>query len=179
MPSTAGAVRALAVVVCLCAAAACSSGGDQQASEALDVPAPPAGAFAARVERVVDGDTVLASSNGASRRVRLIGIDAPESVQPDAAVECFGPEATLALRRLIPPGTRVRAAYQPGGQVDQFGRQLWDVWLEDGRFVQAELVRQGAVEARSYRPHTEHADLLDRLEDEARSADAGLHGACS
>lgn len=179
MPSTAGAVHALAVGVCLCAAAACGVGGDQETSEALGLPAPPAGAFAATVERVVDGDTVLASSNGSSRRVRLIGIDAPESVQPDEPVECFGPEAAAALGRLLPPGTRVRAGYQAGGQMDQFGRQLWDVWLEDGRFVQAELVRQGAVEARAYRPHTEHADLLDRLEEEARSADAGLHGACS
>jgi micrococcal nuclease len=133
----------------------------------------------ATVDRVVDGDTVLASSSGVSRRVRLIGIDAPESVQPDAPVECFGPEAASALARLLPPGARVRAAYEAGGQVDQFGRQLWDVWLADGRFVQAELVRQGAVEARAYRPHTEHADLLERLEDDARSADAGLHGACS
>jgi micrococcal nuclease len=111
--------------------------------------------------------------------VRLIGINAAESVQPDAPVECFGREAAVALGRLLPPGTTVSAAYEPGGTVDQFGRQLWDVWLEDGRFVQAELVRQGAAEARAYPPHTQHADLLERLEDEARSDHAGLYGACS
>ena len=143
-----------------------------------DVPAPPAGAFRATVERVVDGDTFIASANGRSLRVRLIGIDAPESVQPDAPVDCFGPEAAVALGRLIPPGTTVSAGYEAGEPVDQFGRQLWDVWLEDGRFVQAELVRQGAVQARAYPPHTQHADLLERLEDEARADDAGLYGAC-
>jgi micrococcal nuclease len=111
--------------------------------------------------------------------VRLIGIDAPESVRPEAPVECFGPEAAAALRALLARGTVVRAAYQAGGPVDQFGRQLWDVWLEDGRFVQAELVRRGAAEARVYRPHAQHADVLDRLEEAAREDDIGLHGACS
>jgi micrococcal nuclease len=144
-----------------------------------DLPEPPADAFAATVERVVDGDTFIASANRGSLRVRLIGINAPESVQPDAPVECFGPEAAVALGRLMPPGTTVSAAYEAGGPVDQFGRQLWDVWLEDGRFVQAELVRQGAAEARAYPPHTQHADLLERLEDEARTDVAGLYGACS
>ena len=154
------------------------SSGTGSAPAVPDVPSPPGDAFAATVERVVDGDTIIARRGGEQLRVRLIGIDAPESVQPDAPVECFGPEAADALERLLPAGTTVSAAHQAAGPVDQFGRQLWDVWLEDGRFVQAELVRQGAVEARAYRPHTQHADLLDRLEDAARSDEAGLHGAC-
>ena len=165
--------------VLMAGVAGCGSPDSGSAPAVPDVPAPPAGAIRATVERVVDGDTFIASVNGRSLRVRLIGINAPESVQPDAPVECFGPEAAVALGRLTPPGTTVSAAYEAGEPVDQFGRQLWDVWLQDGRFVQAELVRQGAVEARAYRPHTLHAALLERLEDEARTEDAGLHGACS
>jgi micrococcal nuclease len=158
--------------------AGCGSPDSGPAPVVPDVPAPPAGAIRATVERVVDGDTFIASASGGSLRVRLIGINAPESVQPDAPVECFGREAAVALARLMPPGTTVSAAYEAGGPVDRFGRQLWDVWLEDGRFVQAELVRQGAAEARAYPPHTKHADLLERLEDVARTDDAGLYGAC-
>jgi len=154
------------------------SPGPGSAPAVADVPSPPGDAFAATVERVVDGDTVIARRDGQQLRVRLIGIDAPESVQPDAPVECFGPEAAGALERLLPAGTRVNAAHQAAGPVDRFGRALWDVWLQDGRFVQAELVAQGAVEARAYGPHTQHADLLDRLEDAARSDESGLHGVC-
>ena len=72
----------------------------------------------------------------------------------------------------------MRAAYEDGGRRDRFGRDLWDVWLLDGTFVQAELLRIGAAEARAYPPHTEHADRLDRVERRARDARAGLWGAC-
>ena len=178
MPSVAALPAAIAVALASCALAGCGGGSGQDSDPPSSVPGPPAAGFRATVERVVDGDTLFARRDGRRLRVRLIGIDAPESVQPDAPVECFGPEAARALAALLPVGTAVTGAHEAGGPVDQFGRQLWDVWLEDGRFIQAELVRQGAVEARSYPPHTEHAILLERLEDEARSDDAGLHGRC-
>jgi micrococcal nuclease len=180
MPSIALPLGGIAALLAMCVCAGCGDGSEPDSTSAADdVPAPPPDAFRATVERVIDGDTFVARRDGGSSRVRLIGIDAPESVQPEAPLECFGPEAGAALRGLLTRGTVVHAAYQAGGPVDQFGRQLWDVWLEDGRFVQAELVRQGAVEARVYRPHDQHADVLDRLEEEARDDDAGLHGACS
>ena len=166
------------LLACLGMGGCAGSPGSGPAPGVPEGPSPPADAFSATVQRVVDGDTFLASTIGGSLRVRLIGINAPESVQPDAPVECFGPEAAVALGLLLPPGTAVSAAYEAGGPVDQFGRQLWDVWLGDGRFVQAELVRQGAAEARAYPPHTQHADLLDQLEEEARGDGVGLHGAC-
>jgi len=139
---------------------------------------PPSGAFSAVVERVVDGDTLVAVRDGARLRVRLIGIDAPESVQPEAPVECYGPEAADALARLLPAGTAVRGAYEAGEPRDQYGRELWDVWLTDGRFVQAELVSTGAARARTYQPHDRYADLLAALGEQAERRGAGLHGAC-
>lgn len=139
-------------------------------------PAVPVDAFEASVERVVDGDTFVASA-GARRhvRVRLIGIDAPESVRPDAPVECHGRAAGALLERLLPAGTRVRAAYQGRVRRDAHGRDLWDVWLPDGRFLQAVLVRAGAAEARRYHPHGAHAAYLDAVMREARAERAGLH----
>jgi micrococcal nuclease len=138
----------------------------------------PRHAFQATVDRVVDGDTFVARRDGRLLRVRLIGIDAPESVKPDAPVECFGKESARFLRGLLRPGATVRAAYEPGGERDQFDRELWDVWLEDGRFVQGVLVRAGMADARVYRPQTAYADLLAGLEADARADANGLHRTC-
>ena len=140
-------------------------------------PEQPAGAFPATVERVVDGDTFVASRQGRSLRVRLIGINAPESVQPDARVECYGPESARALGSLLPRGTRLMAAYQGKPEQDQYGRELWDVWV-DGRFLQAKLVSRGLVRARVYRPQARYADVLERLGEDARQARVGLFAAC-
>jgi micrococcal nuclease len=169
------------------AVAACATGGpaedpgaaaDSGAAAASGAPRPPAGAFTATVERVVDGDTLIATRNGRRVRVRLIGIDAPESVKPDSPVECFGPEASAQLKQLMPRGSRLTAAYQGAEQRDANGRDLWDAWLPDGRFVQGVLVRAGSAEARRYRPQVAHADYLAALERAARAERAGLHGAC-
>ena len=145
---------------------------------AVGDPRPPGRAFAARVERVVDGDTFVARRSGRRLRVRLIGVDAPESVMPGASVECYGRRAAGALRRILPAGTRVRAAHQPGGRRDRYNRELWDVWLPDGTFVQARLVRVGAATARAYPPHTDHSGALERLERVARADRVGLWRSC-
>jgi micrococcal nuclease len=136
-------------------------------------------AFTATVDRVVDGDTFIALRRGEHVRVRLIGVDAPESVRPGHPVECWGHEASAVLTRLLPAGTRVRAAYQAGGRTDVYGRDLWDVWLPDGRLVQAVLVRRGAAEAVAYRPQVAHAAYLERVEASARDRGAGLWGRCA
>ena len=67
----------------------------------------------------------------------------------------------------------VTGAYQDGGKHDIYGRDLWDVWLPDGRFLQAVLVRKGAADAVAYRPQVAHAALLARLD--AVATAAGRH----
>jgi micrococcal nuclease len=145
---------------------------------ATTAPTAPGRAFTARVDRVVDGDTFIAVRRGELVRVRLIGVDAPESVRPGYPVECWGHEASAVLTRLLPAGTRVTAAYQDGGKRDQYGRDLWDVWLPDGRFLQGVLVRKGATESYPYRPQVAHAAYLETVETRARARDVGLWGHC-
>lgn len=163
-----------------CALVACAGPSPSYEGQAAAAgnPRPPARAFDARVERVVDGDTFVALRAGRRLRVRLIGVDAPESVQPGVPVECHGRASARVLRRMLPAGTRVVAAYQPGGRRDRFGRELWDVWLPGGRFVQAALVRRGAAVAQAYSPQTAHADRLAAVETRAAARRAGLHHDC-
>ncbi|HLI28233.1 MAG TPA: thermonuclease family protein, partial [Chloroflexota bacterium] len=66
-----------------------------------DLGAPPAGAVEARVVRVVDGDTIIVALDGREARVRYIGINAPESVDPRRPVQCFGKEAAARNEQLV------------------------------------------------------------------------------
>jgi micrococcal nuclease len=144
------------------------------------VPSPPvpAGAFAARVVRVVDGDTFLADFAGSHRPVyvRVIGIDTPETVKPGVPVRCYGPQASAFTKHLLPRGTLVHAAYEPGGDLDRYGRQLWDVWLPDGRFLESVLAAAGTARAYPFAPQVEHAALIAQLAGRARVQRRGLWG---
>src|SRR3954452_5633907 len=145
---------------------------------AVESPALPPDAFAARVIRVVDGDTLLATPAGGSGavRVRVIGMDTPETVKPGTPVRCYGPQASAFAKHLLPPGSVIRAAHEPGGDVDKFGRQLWDVWLPDGRFFESVMAAGGAARAYPHPPQVEHADVIARLAAQARGQRRGLWG---
>ncbi len=90
------------------------------------------------VERVVDGDTIIVEGVG---RVRLIGVDTPETVHPNRPVEFFGKDASAFAKRLL-EGKRVRLEYDQERQ-DRYGRALAYVYLADGTFVNAEIIRRG------------------------------------
>jgi micrococcal nuclease len=143
-------------------------------------PRPPATAFAVTVDRVVDGDTVIARRRGvpAKLRVRLIGLDSPETVKPGTPVQCFGAEASAYLRHLL-RGRDVTAAYERGGHLDRFGRELWDIWLPDGTFVAGDEIGLGYARALRVRPQVEHSAYLSDVESTARSARRGLWKACT
>jgi micrococcal nuclease len=98
----------------------------------------------ALVERVVDGDTVVVRLDGQAVKVRLIGVDAPESVDPRKPVQRFGHESADFLRRLV-EGKRVRLAYEPAGaRVDKYGRTLAYLYrVDDGLFVNREIIARG------------------------------------
>src|SRR5687767_4907398 len=90
------------------------------------------------VVRVVDGDTLLLDRK---ERVRLIGVDTPESVDPRRPVQQFGKEAADFTRRIV-QGKRVRLEFDRDRE-DRYGRTLAYVFLEDGTLLNAEIVRHG------------------------------------
>jgi micrococcal nuclease len=127
---------------------------------------------------VVDGDTVMVSRGTKGKRVRLIGIDAPESVDPRRPVGCFGREASQRMFTLLPPGTPVRLVYDVE-RTDRYGRTLAYVYRRpDGLFVNAALVEEGYAAVATYPPNVVHADEFVALARQAREARLGLWGAC-
>lgn len=130
---------------------------------------------AATVVRVVDGDTLVLSLSGRQDRVRLIGLDAPETWLRH---DCFGPEATQALNRLTPPGTPVRVT--PDTELrDHYGRLLSYLWTSHGTFVNAELLREGFARTMPIPPNTSHAQDLEDAQRTAQRTHAGLWRSCA
>jgi micrococcal nuclease len=133
----------------------------------------------ATVVRVVDGDTIRARLDGAGEeRVRLIGIDTPETKDPRRPVQCFGREAAARTAALLPPGTRVRLERDVEPR-DRYGRLLAYVWrASDGLFVNLSLARDGYALALTIPPNVAHADEIVAAVRAAREEGRGLWSAC-
>lgn len=127
------------------------------------------------VVRVIDGDTIVVSDG---TRVRLIGIDTPETVDPSSPVQCFGPEATRYANELLPVGTRIRLVYDVE-RLDRFGRALAYVYkLTDGLFVNMAIARNGFAMQATFPPNVAHAEQFQAAVAAARSTNLGLWRAC-
>jgi micrococcal nuclease len=132
---------------------------------------------AARVVRVVDGDTVVVRTGGHDERVRYIGVDTPESVKPGTPVQCFAKAASAANKRLV-QGQEVRLVHDAEAR-DRYGRMLAYVYRSsDGLFVNAELVRRGYAKPLTIPPNVAHAVELRRLAAAARREGRGLWSRC-
>jgi micrococcal nuclease len=130
------------------------------------------------VTHVVDGDTLDVDLPSGEERVRLLGIDTPESVAPDQPVECWGHEATAFLTELVPVGTEVRLERDAEAR-DRYGRLLAYVFrVTDGLFVNEAVLAAGAAETLSIPPNTAYADHLATASAAARTAALGLWSAC-
>ena len=132
----------------------------------------------ARIVSVVDGDTVDVDLGGRTERVRLLGIDTPETVDPDRPVGCFGPEASARTAALLPEGTEVRLERDVEGR-DHYGRLLAYVFrADDDAFVNEALVAEGYAEVLVIEPNGAYADRLRSAESAARATGTGLWGSC-
>ena len=133
----------------------------------------------ATVEYVVDGDTVDMIIDGVEERVRLIGIDTPETKKENTPVECFGPEATAFTQSLLPEGTQVYLERDVEAR-DVYGRLLGYAYLvETGVFVNLEIVRQGYAQPLTIPPNVAHSTEFVGAARDAERTNAGLWGICS
>lgn len=122
-----------------------------------------------RVRWVDDGDTVVLADG---RRVRYAGINAPEVAHENSPAERFGPEARDFNRKLVLK-KKVRLEFDREKN-DQYGRVLAYVFLQDGTFVNAELVKGGYAYYVFRRPNIKYDSLLLRLQREAMAKREGM-----
>ncbi|WP_051471624.1 thermonuclease family protein [Patulibacter minatonensis] len=135
----------------------------------------------ARVVRTVDGDTAelaFSDARGAARvTVRYLGVDTPESVDPDEPVQCFGPEASHRNRAWA-TGRRVRLVFDRE-RVDPYGRLLAALVVEGQRRSLSErLVAGGYARVLTIAPNGATAPALRRLQERAREDRRGLWSVC-
>lgn len=136
------------------------------------------------VQRVIDGDTIQLESG---ERVRLIGIDTPEmhesnklrrdsqrSGEDISAIQKLGRRSYEFTKGLV-EGKRVSLEFDVE-KYDKYNRLLAYVYLKDGTFVNAEIVKQGYASLMTIPPNVKYADLFQKLYHEAREARRGLWG---
>lgn len=123
------------------------------------------------VERAVDGDTVVLVGG---EPVRYIGIDTPELHHPHKPVQFYAREAWEFNRRLV-EGRKVRLEWDVDRR-DRYKRLLAYVFLEDGTFVNGELLRQGYAQLLTIPPNVKYVDRFVALQREARENKRGLWG---
>jgi micrococcal nuclease len=128
----------------------------------------PSSAWAQLVTRVVDGDTIAVAGVGT---VRLIGVDTPETVDPRVPVQFFGTEASEFTRRMA-EGKVVRLEFD-AQRIDKYQRTLSYVYLPDGTFLNAEIVKRGYGHAYVKYPF-KYLDQFRGYEREAREEGLGL-----
>lgn len=125
------------------------------------------------VTKVVDGDTVELESG---QKVRYIGMDTPETVDPRKSVQCFGKEASNKNAELV-GGKEVRLE-KDISETDSFGRLLRYVFVGEDTFVNLVLVKEGYAKSSTYPPDVKYQELFRQAEVEAREKGAGLWSAC-
>jgi micrococcal nuclease len=138
------------------------------------------------VVHIVDGDTLTIQHNGRAEKIRLIGIDAPESsinnkTKKDAArgngdidtITKMGKEATHFVRKIVKPGDPIIIEFDKQTR-DKYGRLLGYVYLSNGRMLNEEIVKAGYANLLTYPPNVKYQDRFLKAYREARENSRGL-----
>lgn len=125
------------------------------------------------VTRIVDGDTIQIETG---QKVRYIGMNTPESVDPRKPVECFGKEASEKNKELVL--NKKVYLIKDVSETDKYGRLLRYVYLEDGTFINSELVKQGYASVMTVPPDVKYSALFLDFQKQAKDSKLGLWSAC-
>lgn len=130
------------------------------------------------VVEVLDGDTIKINLGGTVETIRMLGVDTPETHDPRKAVQCFGKAATDYSRGLM-VGKTVRLEADPAdSDRDKYYRLLRYVYLDDGRLVNGDIIKNGYGFAYTVFPVSKLEEFRN-LEREARENNRGLWAGCT
>lgn len=139
----------------------------------------------ARVERVIDGDTITVrflDPDGDRRPetvVRLESIDTPEKTGSPRGPECYGDKASNHMKGLLERGAELYVQWEPDKPFDRYGRLLAFVYLPDEKVsVNHHLVERGYAEAVDYGSGGKHTEVLLEVGKAAQRQGRGMWGAC-
>lgn len=127
-----------------------------------------------QVSKIVDGDTFwIINAKGENEKIRLIGVDAPESRKSGKKETGFyGKESKIYLEQIL-TGRKVRLEYDVS-KYDRYKRTLAYVYLENGTFLNAHLIKNGYASVMTVPPNVRFADQFVQLQKEAREKKRGL-----
>ena len=134
------------------------------------------------VVRAVDGDTAVVRVDGQERRVRLLGVDTPETVHPNKPIQFYGKEASNFTKESL-NGKRVWLEYDSNPQ-DRYNRHLAYVWLANPKTIDETSIRESMFNARLLlggyakvmiiKPNNKYADLFNKIQAEAQKSKIGM-----
>jgi micrococcal nuclease len=126
------------------------------------------------ISKFVDGDTFwVVNEKGQKEKIRLIGVDTPEArLTGRTEVEYFGKEASDYVKRIL-TGRKVRLEYDVE-RYDRYKRTLAYVYLDDGTFLNALLVKEGYASAATFPPNVKYSEYFAKLQREARNKKRGM-----
>lgn len=126
------------------------------------------------VDRTVDGDTIVVRIDGKKHTVRFIGLNAPESVDPRRADQCFSHEASDYMKAMMEDTTVILVADESQGDVDKYGRLLRYV-EKDGVDIAAQMINDGFAFEYTYKKSAYERQVeYDIAEANAAAAKRGL-----
>lgn len=130
----------------------------------------------ATVVKVVDGDTMDFSINGKTERIRVIGINTPETVDPRKSVECFGQEASRQAKLYLETGMKVELEADPTqGERDKYQRLLRYVWTDDGTVDFGKvMISLGYAYEYTYNTPYKYQSIYKQAQKEAEEGKKGL-----
>lgn len=138
----------------------------------------------ATVERVVDGDTIEVKIDGEKFKVRLIGVDTPETKHPRKPVEPYGKEASEYTKKKL-DGKKVYLE-KDVSDTDRYGRLLRYVWLKkpdkDKKLTEEmlkdnfnlTLVKEGYGKSSTFPPDVKYAEIIKEYQREAVKENKGM-----
>ena len=132
------------------------------------------------VVRVNDGDTLVVDMDGHNETVRFIGVDTPETHDPDKPVQCGGPEASDYTKNKVEQSdSQVRLEADPiNTNRDRYDRLLRYVYLKDGTMLNSQLIKDGKGFAYTSFPF-EKSTEFSSLGEAAKSQGLGVWGSCA